>query len=169
MSYVSYDLPDNIDATAAIRNEKIVAGPAAYFATSPATTNIPVPQQLPTPSEIRSKVVSTFCIRWCPSDVIPEPSSRLGCLMVLVLINRCLNLSTCSGSRSNGSELSTGAGACCGGCDSRCGRLPPSMMNSLRLEVNLLACFYHTLIALSRLITLNYPLINSPDVNMLYT
>ena len=54
------DLPDNIEAMAAMMKDKMTPGPATFLATIPATTYIPVPQQLPTPSDTRSKVVRHF-------------------------------------------------------------------------------------------------------------
>src|SRR6218665_2357427 len=62
--YIHY-LPERMEAMAAMMNETMTAGPAIALATNPATTYIPVPQQLPTPSDMRSEVVRTFCR--CPS------------------------------------------------------------------------------------------------------
>lgn len=49
-----------MDATAAIMKDRMTPGPAIALATSPATTYIPVPTQLPTPRETRSTVVRTL-------------------------------------------------------------------------------------------------------------
>lgn len=55
--------------------ETMTPGPAISLATKPETTYIPVPTQLPTPSETRSKVVSTWA-SLVPWDVVtPVPSS----------------------------------------------------------------------------------------------
>lgn len=54
------NLPEKIDATAAIIKDKITPGPATFLATMPATKYMPVPTQLPTPSEVRSNVVRHF-------------------------------------------------------------------------------------------------------------
>lgn len=51
--------PDRMEATAAMIKDTMTPGPAISLATSPDTTYIPVPTQLPTPSETRSKVVRT--------------------------------------------------------------------------------------------------------------
>lgn len=51
--------PDSMDATAAIIKDTITPGPAISLATSPETTYIPVPTQLPTPSDTRSTVDKT--------------------------------------------------------------------------------------------------------------
>lgn len=47
-------------ATAAIIKLNTTPGPAMFLATIPATKYIPVPQQLPTPKEVRSNVVKHF-------------------------------------------------------------------------------------------------------------
>lgn len=49
--------PDKSDASPAIIKDITTAGPAISLATSPDTTYIPVPTQLPTPSDVRSRVV----------------------------------------------------------------------------------------------------------------
>lgn len=54
------NLPENKDATAATIKDSTTAGPATLCATIPATRYIPVPTQLPTPREVKSKVVKTF-------------------------------------------------------------------------------------------------------------
>lgn len=54
-------LPENNDATAAIINERMTAGPANLLATSPVTTYMPVPRQEPTPREVKSMVFRHFC------------------------------------------------------------------------------------------------------------
>lgn len=48
-------------ATAAIIKLKITPGPAMFLATMPATRYMPVPQQDPTPSDVKSSVVKHFC------------------------------------------------------------------------------------------------------------
>lgn len=59
--YISrMDKPESKEAKPAIRNENTTPGPASSFAISPATTYIPVPLQLPTPSDVRSNVVRSF-------------------------------------------------------------------------------------------------------------
>lgn len=68
-------LPDRIDATAAMINDKITPGPAISLATSPATTYMPVPTQLPTPRDTRSTVVRT-----CASLVVPCRSTEPSCM-----------------------------------------------------------------------------------------
>ena len=71
------DTPENIEATAATTKDKITLGPATLWATIPATRYMPVPTQLPTPSDVRSRVVST-CRRKdmtmvnCPRPVRPD-------------------------------------------------------------------------------------------------
>lgn len=46
---------------AAMMKEKMTPGPAKFRATMPATRYMPVPTQLPTPSEVRSSVVRQRC------------------------------------------------------------------------------------------------------------
>lgn len=53
----AWHLPDNNDARPAIIKDMITAGPAISLATNPDTTYMPVPTQLPTPSEVKSIVV----------------------------------------------------------------------------------------------------------------
>lgn len=53
--------PENMLATAAIIKLKITPGPAIFLATMPATKYMPVPQQEPTPSDVKSSVVKHFC------------------------------------------------------------------------------------------------------------
>ena len=65
------DEPESKEAKPAIRNENTTPGPASSFAISPATTYIPVPLQLPTPSDVRSKVVRSF-FRLISSPAEPE-------------------------------------------------------------------------------------------------
>lgn len=55
-----FNLPENMLAIAAIIKLMTTPGPAAFFATIPATTYIPVPTQLPTPSDVKSRVVRHF-------------------------------------------------------------------------------------------------------------
>ena len=88
---VKEDLPDIIEAIAAIMNEKITPGPATFLATSPATTYIPVPQQLPTPRDTKSKVVRHRSNWGCPSKSIEDSD-----FIVLVLVRRFLNRSILS-------------------------------------------------------------------------
>lgn len=57
---ISLGLPENMLATAAIIKLKITPGPAIFLATMPATKYIPVPQQEPTPSDVKSSVVKHF-------------------------------------------------------------------------------------------------------------
>lgn len=52
--------PENMLAMAAIIKLITTPGPATVFATMPATKYIPVPTQLPTPSDVRSNVVRHF-------------------------------------------------------------------------------------------------------------
>lgn len=47
-------------ATAAIKKLSTTPGPAMLLATIPATKYIPVPQQEPTPNDVRSNVVKHF-------------------------------------------------------------------------------------------------------------
>ncbi|TNN41197.1 hypothetical protein EYF80_048625 [Liparis tanakae] len=63
--------PDSTEAIAAMMNDRMTPGPAVAFATSPATTYIPVPTQLPTPSDTRSTVVRTLA----SPTADPSPSS----------------------------------------------------------------------------------------------
>ena len=56
-------LPEKMEATAAIMNEMTTPGPATFRATIPATKYIPVPTQDPTPRDVRSRVVRHFCKR----------------------------------------------------------------------------------------------------------
>lgn len=82
--------PERMAAKAAIMNDIITAGPATFSATIPATTYIPVPQQLPTPREIKSKVESTFCSS--PSSaveaVLPFSASSTLAWDMIVLVRR---------------------------------------------------------------------------------
>ena len=88
-------LPDKIEAMAAMRKENMAAGPATFFATSPATTYMPVPQQLPTPNEMRSKVVRQRSKPpWFGSEL--SSSTLVWPTMVLVRSSRCLNFSRSS-------------------------------------------------------------------------
>uniref|UniRef100_A0A1Y1KW94 Uncharacterized protein n=1 Tax=Photinus pyralis TaxID=7054 RepID=A0A1Y1KW94_PHOPY len=52
--------PENMLAIAAMIKLKTTPGPAKFLATIPATRYMPVPTQLPTPSEVRSNVVRHF-------------------------------------------------------------------------------------------------------------
>lgn len=62
--------PDSMEATAAIMKETMTPGPAISLATSPDTTYIPVPTQLPTPSDTRSTVDSTRA-SLVPCELVP--------------------------------------------------------------------------------------------------
>lgn len=53
-------IPEKMLAIAAMMKLKITPGPAIFLATMPATRYIPVPQQEPTPSEVKSNVVKHF-------------------------------------------------------------------------------------------------------------
>lgn len=57
LKYTLTQIPDSIDAVAAMMKEMMTPGPAISLATMPATTNMPVPTQLPAPSEIKSMVL----------------------------------------------------------------------------------------------------------------
>lgn len=74
--------PDRMDARAAMMKDKITPGPAISLATSPATTYMPVPTQLPTPSDTRSTVVSTR------ASLVPCRSSELSCMESRGLVRR---------------------------------------------------------------------------------
>lgn len=50
-------LPANREATAAIKNDNIIEGPAKCRATEPTSTYTPTPSVLPTPSAVRSHIV----------------------------------------------------------------------------------------------------------------
>lgn len=67
--------PDKMEATAAMMKETMTPGPAISLATRPDTTYMPVPTQLPTPREMRSRVVRTLASLepWVPA--VPVPSS----------------------------------------------------------------------------------------------
>lgn len=67
-------LPDRMEATAAMTKDKMTPGPAISLATSPATTYMPVPTQLPTPSDTRSTVVSTR------ASLVPCRSAAPSCI-----------------------------------------------------------------------------------------
>lgn len=54
------NLPENMLATAAITKLNITPGPAVLWATMPATRYMPVPQQEPTPNDVKSRVVRHF-------------------------------------------------------------------------------------------------------------
>lgn len=64
--------PANTEATAAIRKDKTTEGPAVSLARCPARTYTPTPRVLPTPSAVRSKVLSTrasrVSVRWLVSS-----------------------------------------------------------------------------------------------------
>lgn len=60
VSQVLLNLPEKILATAAIIKLITTPGPAIFLATIPATKYIPVPTQLPTPNDVKSKVVRHF-------------------------------------------------------------------------------------------------------------
>lgn len=60
MEYLRKGIPENMLATAAITKLITTPGPATFFATIPATKYIPVPTQLPTPSDVKSIVVKHF-------------------------------------------------------------------------------------------------------------
>ena len=68
------DPPDRMEATAAIMKDTMTPGPAISLATSPETTYIPVPTQLPTPSDTRSTVDSTRAslVPWALVPVVAE-------------------------------------------------------------------------------------------------
>lgn len=53
-------LPANTEATAAMKNDRTTAGPATYLDRAPGRTYTPTPMVLPTPSAVRSVVVSTL-------------------------------------------------------------------------------------------------------------
>lgn len=55
--------------------ETMTPGPAISLATRPDTTYMPVPTQLPTPREMRSRVVSTLASLAPWVAVVPVPSS----------------------------------------------------------------------------------------------
>lgn len=57
------DLPENMLAIAAIMKLMVTPGPAIFLATMPATRYMPVPQQEPTPSEVKSNVSRHFWTR----------------------------------------------------------------------------------------------------------
>lgn len=63
--------PDSMEATAAIMKETMTPGPAISLATSPDTTYIPVPTQLPTPSDTRSTVDNTRA-SLVPCELVPD-------------------------------------------------------------------------------------------------
>lgn len=63
--------PDSMEATAAIMKETMTPGPAISLATSPETTYIPVPTQLPTPSDTRSTVDNTRA-SLVPCEPVPD-------------------------------------------------------------------------------------------------
>lgn len=65
------DPPDSMEATAAIMKDTMTPGPAISLATSPDTTYIPVPTQLPTPSDTRSTVDSTLA-SLVPCELVPD-------------------------------------------------------------------------------------------------
>lgn len=62
--------PDNMEATAAIMKDTMTPGPAISLATSPETTYIPVPTQLPTPRDTRSTVDNTRA-SLVPCELVP--------------------------------------------------------------------------------------------------
>lgn len=66
--------PDSMEATAAIIKDTMTPGPAISLATSPETTYIPVPTQLPTPSDTRSTVDNTRAslVPWEPVPDMAE-------------------------------------------------------------------------------------------------
>lgn len=68
--YISPVSPDNMEATAAIMKDTMTPGPAISLATSPETTYIPVPTQLPTPSDTRSTVDKTRA-SLVPCELVP--------------------------------------------------------------------------------------------------
>lgn len=59
--YEHFYSPEKILAIAAIQKLRMTPGPAMFFATIPATKYMPVPQQEPIPSEVKSIVVRHFC------------------------------------------------------------------------------------------------------------
>ena len=59
-----------MEATAAIMKDTMTPGPAISLATSPETTYIPVPTQLPTPSDTRSTVDKTRA-SLVPCELVP--------------------------------------------------------------------------------------------------
>lgn len=66
--------PDSMEATAAIMKDTMTPGPAISLATNPETTYIPVPTQLPTPSDTRSTVDNTRAslVPWEPVPDMAE-------------------------------------------------------------------------------------------------
>lgn len=60
-----------MEATAAIMKDTMTPGPAISLATSPDTTYIPVPTQLPTPSDTRSTVDNTRA-SLVPCELVPD-------------------------------------------------------------------------------------------------
>lgn len=65
------DPPDSMEATAAIMKDTMTPGPAISLATSPDTTYIPVPTQLPTPRDTRSTVDNTRA-SLVPCELVPD-------------------------------------------------------------------------------------------------
>lgn len=63
--------PDSMEATAAMMKDTMTPGPAISLATSPETTYIPVPTQLPTPSDTRSTVDKTRA-SLVPWELVPD-------------------------------------------------------------------------------------------------
>lgn len=70
-----HDSPDKMEATAAMMKETMTPGPAISLATRPDTTYMPVPTQLPTPREMRSRVVRTLASLAPWVVAVPVPSS----------------------------------------------------------------------------------------------
>lgn len=65
------DPPDSMEATAAIMKDTMTPGPAISLATSPDTTYMPVPTQLPTPRDTRSTVDNTRA-SLVPCELVPD-------------------------------------------------------------------------------------------------
>lgn len=70
-----HNSPDKMEATAAMMKETMTPGPAISLATRPDTTYMPVPTQLPTPREMRSRVVRTLASLEPWAVVVPVPSN----------------------------------------------------------------------------------------------
>ena len=80
--------PDSMEANAAIINDRMTPGPAIALATNPATTYIPVPTQLPTPSDTRSTVVRTLASPTAAPSLSSVRSSELRAMEPMGLVLR---------------------------------------------------------------------------------
>lgn len=80
-----------MEATAAIMKDTMTPGPAISLATSPDTTYIPVPTQLPTPSDTRSTVDSTRA-SLVPCELVPDMDESSMDSTGLVLRIRVVNV-----------------------------------------------------------------------------